>query len=72
MILDCYGRIVSETWRAADDLVVGDIDTSLLPLCTGRRWLRGRRPELYNALTVPSGNELPPHAARFSDQPTTT
>lgn len=72
MILDCYGRIVRETWRAADDMVIGEIDTDLQALCTGRRWLRGRRPELYAALTVPRGNELPPRAARFSDQPTTS
>ena len=28
MILDCYGRIVRETWRAADTIVIGDIDTT--------------------------------------------
>ncbi|WP_218014159.1 nitrilase family protein [Rubellimicrobium roseum] len=42
MILDPYGRILAETQAIEDDLVVADLD--LLPLCTGRRWIRGRRP----------------------------
>ena len=70
MVIDCYGRIIEETWRAEDAMVVADLDLELLPLCTGRRWLRGRRPELYHALTEPTGTELDPRAARFSDEPT--
>jgi len=69
MILDPYGRIMAETWRAADDIVIADLDLELLPLSTGRRWIRGRRPELYDLLTKRSGNELDPRAARFSEQP---
>lgn len=69
MILDPYGRILVETWVAADELVVADLDLDLLPLSTGRRWIRGRRPELYKCLTVPIGHELNPHAARFSKDP---
>jgi hypothetical protein len=38
MILDPYGRILSETWKAEDCLVVAHLDLDLLPLCTGRRW----------------------------------
>jgi predicted amidohydrolase len=70
MIIDCYGRIQAETQAIEDDLVVADLDLSLLPLCTGRRWIRARRPELYGALTVPLGHEMAPHEARFSDKPT--
>lgn len=66
MILDPYGRILAETWKAEDRLVVADLDPDLLPLCTGRRWIRGRRPELYGPLTRPLGHELDPRAARFS------
>ena len=66
MILDPYGRILAETWKAEDRLVVADLDLDLLPLCTGRRWIRGRRPELYGLLTRPLGHELDPRAARFS------
>ncbi|MBP2681142.1 MAG: ramA 3, partial [Candidatus Krumholzibacteriota bacterium] len=40
MILDPYGRILAETWRAGDDMVVADLDDSLLEECTGRRWIR--------------------------------
>lgn len=70
MILDPYGRILAETWEAADRLVVADLDLDLLPLATGRRWIRGRRPELYAPLTVRQGFELDPRAARFSEAPT--
>ena len=67
MILDPYGRILTETWVADDAIVVADLDASLQPMSTGRRWLRGRRPELYDALTVPTGHELNPYLARFSN-----
>ncbi len=57
MILDCYGRILSETGKAGDDMVTADLDASLLERCTGRRWIKSRRPELYGPLTVPTGLE---------------
>ena len=44
MILDPYGRVLAETWKAADELVIADLDLDLLPPCIGRRWIRGRRP----------------------------
>jgi predicted amidohydrolase len=69
MILDCYGRILAETWRARDEVVVADLDLDLLPLCTGRRWIRGRRPDLYGPLATRMGFELDPRAARFSTEP---
>jgi predicted amidohydrolase len=69
MILDPYGRIVAETWAAGDDRVVADLDLDLVRLSTGRRWMRGRRPELYGILTRASGSELDPRAARFSEDP---
>ncbi|MEF8796551.1 MAG: nitrilase family protein [Salinivenus sp.] len=65
MILDPYGRIIEETWKAADKMVVADLDADLLEMCTGQRWLRGRRPELYEALATPTGEELDPREARF-------
>lgn len=67
MILDPYGRIIEETGKAGDDMVVADLDASLLDMCTGQRWLRGRRPELYEPLTVRTGRELDPRSARFSE-----
>ena len=69
MIIDPYGRVLRETWAAGDKMVVADLDLDLLPLSTGRRWIRGRRPELYGVLTQPQSYTLSPRAARFSDRP---
>jgi predicted amidohydrolase len=69
MLIDCYGRIINETWAARDEVVVGELDLSLLERSTGRRWMRGRRPELYEPLLRRTGNELHPIEARFSDAP---
>ncbi|HEY3509680.1 nitrilase-related carbon-nitrogen hydrolase [Kribbella sp. NPDC051137] len=69
MILDPYGRIVAETPVPAESVVTADLDLDLVPLSTGRRWLRGRRPDLYTPLTERIGNELDPRAARFSPDP---
>lgn len=70
MILDCYGRILAEQREPTDAMVVADVDLGLLENCTGRRWIRGRRPELYQPLTVSSGEELDPREARFSTKST--
>lgn len=67
MIIDCYGRIIAETGKADDAMVTADLDLTLLERCTGRRWLRARRPELYGPLAETKGNELDPRCARFSD-----
>jgi predicted amidohydrolase len=69
MILDPYGRIVAETPVPDEAVVVADLDLDLVPMATGRRWLRGRRPELYGLLTQVMGDELDPRAARFSTDP---
>ena len=65
MILDPYGRILAETWKAGDDMVVADLDASLIEKSTGRRWIRTRRPELYSSLTVPTGMEQDIRSSRF-------
>ncbi len=65
MIIDPYGRILAETWAADDRMVVADLDASLLPECTGRRWIRTRRPELYGSLAVPTGLEQDTRSVRF-------
>lgn len=69
MVLDPYGRILAETWAAGDEMVVADLDLGLVPLSTGRRWLAGRRPDLYEALTRRLGNERDPRTARFATEP---
>jgi predicted amidohydrolase len=68
MILDPYGRILAETWRAGDDMVIADLDATLLGQSTGRRWIRTRRPELYGPLTVPTGMEADTRAVRFDQK----
>ena len=70
MIIDCYGRIVSETWKADDDMVVANLNLELLDRCTGRRWLRARRPDLYCRLAEATGKEFSPREARFSQEST--
>ncbi len=65
MILDPYGEILVESHQADDDMVVADLDASLLPTSSGRRWLQARRPELYTPLTVPVGNERATRSVRF-------
>ncbi|GAA1531826.1 nitrilase family protein [Kribbella lupini] len=66
MVIDPYGRIVAETPVPDEAVVVADLDLDLVPLSTGRRWLRGRRPELYGLLTERQGNELSPREVRFT------
>ena len=67
MILDPYGRILAETWKAEDAMVVADLDASLLEHSTGRRWISTRRPELYGPLAVPTGQEKDTRAVRFDE-----
>lgn len=69
MIIDPYGLIIAETWVAGEAIVTADLDLGLIPLSTGRRWIRGRRPELYAILSQQQGNEFDAHAARFSVDP---
>jgi predicted amidohydrolase len=66
MVLDPYGRIITESTHADDDMVTADLDPALLRMCTGRRWLQVRRPELYHPLTQPTGNEKTTREVRFA------
>ena len=68
MILDPYGRILAETWKADDDMIVADLDAALRDNCTGVRWIKTRRPELYGPLTVPTGREEDIRRVRFSHE----
>ncbi|MBD3305719.1 acyltransferase [candidate division KSB3 bacterium] len=65
MILDPYGEILAETWKAGDEMVVADLDAGLLERSTGRRWIRTRRPELYGLLTQSTGKEEDTRRVRF-------
>jgi predicted amidohydrolase len=65
MVLDPYGEIIVETSEPRDAMVLADLDASLLPTSSGRRWLRARRPELYECLTRRTGQELDTRRVRF-------
>jgi len=67
MVLDPYGEIIAESRAAGDDIVVADLDASLLETSSGRRWLRARRPELYESLTQRTGMEQTTRRVRFGE-----
>jgi predicted amidohydrolase len=67
MILDPYGEVIAETRAAADAMVAADLDASILPTSSGRRWLRARRPELYASLARRTGEELDTRQVRFGE-----
>jgi len=70
MVIDCYGRNVRESTAIGDDMVVADLDATLRERCTGVRWIKARRPELYQPLTVSTGREMDTRAVRFEyDEP---
>jgi N-carbamoylputrescine amidase len=60
-IFDPYGRVLAETGKAGDDMVVADLDASLIERATGRLWIQARRPLLYSELSVPTGRERDVH-----------
>ncbi|PSW17190.1 acyltransferase [Photobacterium sanctipauli] len=68
MILNPYGEIITETDSVDNDMVVATLQAKELDMCTGKRWIRGRRPDLYHPLTEALGHELDPHQARFSEK----
>src|SRR3954470_21226234 len=67
MILDPYGSILAETGKPGDDMVIADLDRSLVASSTGRKWIKARRPELYGGLTVRTGNERTARELKFEE-----
>ena len=67
MILDPYGRVLVESRKAGDDMVVADLDGELLEEATGRSWMQARRPELYELLTQRTGNERDARELKFEE-----
>ena len=65
MIIDPYGRIISETNVARDQIIYGTLDFGLQSSSTGTRWLRARRPELYGKLIERSPNQESTRTVRF-------
>jgi len=68
MILDPYGRILAETWKAGNDMIVADLKAALRENCTGVRWIKTRRPDLYGQLAVPTGLEEDIRKVRFGKE----
>lgn len=68
MILDPYGRTLSETWKARDEMVIADLDASLSERATGKRWLKTRRPGLYGPLARETGREEDTRTLRFNGE----
>jgi predicted amidohydrolase len=66
-IFDPYGRILAETSKAGDDMVVADLDASLLDRATGRLWTLARRPALYHEIGVPTGRERDAHQLKLEE-----
>jgi len=67
MIIDPYGRIVKETRKADDDMVIAEIDLSLIAKSTGRGWISTRRPALYDELIRSTGSEISARQMIFGD-----
>jgi predicted amidohydrolase len=67
MVIDPYGRVLAETSEADDMLVTADLARELLTHATGRKWLRARRPELYQALTQRTGRESDARRLKFEE-----
>jgi predicted amidohydrolase len=58
MILDPFGEIIAESNALGDDVVVGVCTPEKIPVSSGNRYLRARRPDLYSKLVEPP--EAPP------------
>jgi predicted amidohydrolase len=65
MVLDPYGAILAESSAIEDDVVVADLVAAELPTSSGQRWLRARRPELYQPLLDRTGREEDTRKVRF-------
>jgi len=66
MILDPYGDLLAETWKAGNDMVVANLKADTRHMCTGVRWIRSRRPRLYEPIATPTGKEKDIRTVRFS------
>lgn len=66
MILDPYGEILAESKAIEQDMVIAELDASLLPSSNGRRWMKARRPELYTLLSEKTGKEEDTRTVRFT------
>ena len=66
-ILAPPGAAVDDAWATsrAEAAAAQRARDPLLAGCTGRRWIKSRRPELYGPLAVPTGTEQSTRALRM-------
>ena len=60
MIIDPYGEILVESTALDDDVVVGLLTPEKIADSSGQRYLKARRPELYDKLVEPQQSETLP------------
>ena len=65
MIIDPCGRVITETWKAGNDMIVADLDGAFRDGCLGQSWIKTRRPELYKPLAETTGLEEDLRKVRF-------
>ena len=70
MILDPFGEVIAESQSLGDDVVVGLLTPEKLAQSSGQRYLKARRPELYDKLVAPQESvTLPGWTMERSDGP---
>jgi len=67
MIIDPNGRILVETSKAGDDMVMADLDASLVAPSVGQAFLKARRPDLYGLLAERTGREEDTRSLKFKE-----
>jgi len=58
MIIDPFGEILVESDALEEDVVVGLLTPDKIPISSGYRYLRARRPELYGKMVEPLSAEM--------------
>lgn len=53
MVLDPFGEVIAECHQLGDDICIGVCTREKLEVASGRRYIRARRPELYDRLLEP-------------------
>ncbi|HEX5412629.1 MAG TPA: nitrilase family protein [Terriglobia bacterium] len=67
MIIDPNGRILVETSKAGDGMVIADLDGSLVTPSVGQAFLKARRPDLYGSLAEKTGREEDTRSLKFKE-----
>lgn len=60
MILDPYGEVLVESHALGDDVVVGTLTPEKREHASGQRYIKARRPELYDKLVEPQESQTLP------------